>query len=588
MSTSSMHRRSHGKKALMITGATVLLLIILALAFLMRPAYAASEKTLSFVRDTIARQQTIEQEIRAAYQSGSFTFSAPLVIQDPYQSAPLTALLVFATPEDSQISIHVPGKTPEAAVDFTFPGFEKYHEIPVYGLYAGMLNRVTISMKTQTGEGAQAGIDLQTEPLPVYIKAFTIDTLVRNKYSPGFNFTLLDRKTIFDIAGDVRWYSTQKSWEVFTKLENGRYLFTYSEGDTEGDIIMEQDLLGKIYAVYDIADGVHHDIYELPTGNLLMTSADLKSGTVEDYLIEVDRKSGHIIRSFDMNDILDPGRPHQVEGLAPHDWLHMNSIVYDSSDGSIIISSKAQSAVVKLSYPGMHIQWILGPHDNWSPKYQPYLLTPVGDLFEWSWSQHHATLYSPDNPGDHTVEVLLFDNANYRSFESARAYAPSEWYSMLAHYQINEAARTVELVWEYGRERGSSLFSAARGSAYHLANGDILGTWGDIYKDQKGNPAATSSASGTAQTEIIEVDPSTNEVVFECSAPAETYRTMRLGIYDGYSEQNSYLSGGVNDTTGNDLFDRSVMTWRDVRRWTITPLVAWLKKIGHQVLALIK
>jgi arylsulfate sulfotransferase len=588
MTETSMQRQFHFMKVPIIAGAAVFLLILLVLAFLMRPVYAASEKTLTHVKDAVARQQTIEQEIRAAYQAGSFTFSAPLVLQDPYQTAPLTALLIFTTPENSQISIHVPGKTPEAAVEFTFPGFEKYHQIPVYGLYAGTLNHVTLSMKTQNGESAQTGIDLKTEPLPVYIRTFTIDKLVRNKYNPGFNFALLDRKTVFDIDGEVRWYSTQKSWEVLTKLKNGRYLFTYSASGTEGDIVMEQDLLGKIHAVYKIADGVHHDIYELPTGNLLMTSADLRSDTIEDYLIEVDRKSGHFVRSFDLKDILDPGRPHQVEELAPNDWLHLNSVVYDPSDDSIIVSSKAQSAVVKLSYPGIHIQWILGPHDNWSPKYQPYLLSPVGKDFEWSWSQHHATLYSPDNPGDQTFELLLFDNANYRSFVSANAYPPSEWYGMVAHYRINEASRTVELAWEYGRERGSSLFSALRGSAYRLPNGNVLGTWGDIYKDAEGNPSVSNSASGTVETKIIEVDPSTNEVIFECSALAETYRTMRAGIYDGYSEEDTYLSGRVNDTSGNDLLDRSVMAWRDVRRWTITPLMAWLKKIGHQVLAAIQ
>ena len=587
MTNMPMQARFRYKKALMIAGAAVLL-ILCVLAFLLRPAYAASAKTLSFAKDTVARQQKIEQEIRAAYQAGKFTFTAPLVIQDPYQTAPLTALVIFNTPEDSQISIHVPGQTPEAAVDTIFPGYQKYHEIPIFGLYADTLNHVTMRMKTQNGQSAQTVLDLQTEPLPVYIKNFTIDTVDRNKYNPGLNFALMDRKPVFDIDGNVRWYSTKKSWEVFTKLKNGRYLFTYSEGGQEGDVLMEEDLLGKIYAIYNIADGIHHDIYELPTGNLLITSADLHSKTIEDYIIEIDRSSGHIVRSFDLKDILDPGRPHQVKELAANDWLHLNSIVYDPSDHSIIISSKAQSAVVKLTYPGMQIKWILGPHDNWSPKFQPFLLSPVGKDFDWPWSQHHATLYSPDGPGDNSIDILLFDNGMYRSFESASAYPLSEWYSMVVHYRINEAARTIEQVWEYGRERGPATFSALRGSAYRLSNGDVLGTWGDIYKDARGNPAVSGSASGTLETKIIEVDPANNRVIFECTVPAETYRTLRAGLYDGYSEENVYLSKALHDTTGNDLADRSVMAWRDVRRWTITPLMAWLKSIGHQILASIK
>lgn len=251
-------------------------------------------------------------------------------------------------------------------------------------------------------------------------------------------------------------------------MENGHFLFTYTVGKVEGDLLMEQDLLGKIYAIYNIPDGVHHDIYELPTGNLLVTSSDLKSKTIEDYILEVDRSNGHTLRSIDLKNILDEGRPRQVVGLPTNDWLHLNSIVYDPADRSIIISSKGQSAVVKLTYPGMQIKWILGPHDNWSPKYQPYLLTPIGANFEWPWSQHDATLYAPDATGRSSTDVLLFDNDLYRSFVNPNAISPSDQYSMVVHYRINEVARTVEQVWEYGKERGPALFSAVGGSAVRI------------------------------------------------------------------------------------------------------------------------
>ena len=579
-----IHNRIKTIRILIVAGAALLFFILVFLGFLyLNPAYKEAPDAVSFVKDNVTRQQKIEQELRATYQAGKFTFSAPLLVQDPYQTAPLTALAIFDTPENSQISIHIPGKSPEAAVDFTFPGYQQHHEIPIYGLYAGMLNHVTMRMQAQNGENAQTVLDLQTEPLPVFMQNFTIDKVDSSKYNPGFNFAFLaGGLVVFDIDGNVRWYSTQASYQVFTKLQNGRFMRTYTEGQ-EGNVMMEQDLMGKIYSIYYIADGIHHDVYELPTGNLLITSSDMRSNTTKDYLVELDRKSGNIVRSFDLKDILDPGRPHQVLQLATNDWLHLNSIVYDPADHSIIISSKAQSAVVKLSYPSMKIQWILGPHDNWSPKYQPYLLTPVGDDFEWQWSQHDATLYNPANPGDHSLDLLLFDNGNYRSFKSATAYPPSAWYSMVAHYRINEAAKTVELVWEYGRELGSATFSAARGSAYHLANGDVLGTWGDIYRDAQGNPADSSRATGSSRTRIIEVDPSNNEVIFESSVLAETYRTMRLGFYDGYSEKNAYLSTALNDTTGIDLANRNVLAWRDIKRWTVTPLVSVLKTWVHRI-----
>jgi arylsulfate sulfotransferase len=585
MTNNRPHSHFKYRKALILAGVLVLAFILVVMGFLyLNPAYALSTETAAYVQAVVDGQRKIDEELQAYYKAGNYTFTEPMLIQDPYQTAPLTALLVFDTPEPSQISIHIPGKTPPSTVDFTFPGFQKHHEIPIYGLYAGSVNHINISLKTQTGETAQNGIDLRTEPLPVSIRKFQVDTVDPARYNPGFNFAIQDQKPVFDIDGNVRWYTTQKSYESLTKLKNGRFLFTYSVAGGEGNILMEQDLLGKIHAIYHVQDGSHHDVYELPTGNLLIPSSDLKSGTIEDQIIELGRTSGHIVRSFDLKTILDEGRPRQVTDLAANDWLHLNSIIYDPTDQSIIISSKSQSAVVKLTYPGMHIKWILGPHDNWSPKYQPYLLKPKGTPFEWSWSQHHATLFSPDQAGDKNVDILLFDNGLYRSFDPARVAPMQEWYSRVVHYRINATSMTIEQVWEYGQELGTATFSALRGSAYRLPNGDVLGTWGDIYKDAQGNPAVNLKKNATVETKIIEVDPSDNLIVFECSiAGVETYRTLRAGFYDGYSEENDYLSTTLHNTAGMDLADRSFLASQDLKRWTITPLLAWLKDMKHSL-----
>ena len=573
---------SHNK-ALILVGAGASLLILFVMVFFLRPAYSLDAETRSFIKDAITQQEKIEADLRAYYKAGIYTFTDPLVIQDPYQTAPLTALLIFDTPENSQISIHVPGKTPTSGVDFTFAGYQRHHEIPVYGLYAGTLNHVTISLKTQNGESAQTEVDLQTEPLPVYMQVFQVDKANPDKYSPGFNFSFTAQKPVFDMDGNVRWYSTRLSWWAFVRLQNGRFLFTYSIGDQENNPIMEQDLLGKIYTIYHITDGIHHDIFELPAGNLLITSSDLRSDTIEDYIIEVDRSSGHILRSFDLKNYLDKFRPREI-GLPENDWFHLNSIVYDPTDDTIIISSRAQSAVIKMTYPGMQIKWILGPHDNWSAKYQPYLLTPVGEKFEWPWSQHHATLYGPNTPGDNFIDILLFDNGVYRSFDFSTAYSPQESYSMAAHYRIDEASMTVEQVWEYGKERGSAVFSGSVGSAYLLSNGNVLGTWGAISKDAQGNPLTKAGSNDTNETKIIEVDPSNNEVIFEVTVPdTAIYRAVRAGLYDGYSEENASLSMSLVDTSGNDLVDRSVMAWREVNRWA--DMFEKFIRFGRRILA---
>lgn len=547
----------------------VLLLALGGLAALLSPAYAAPPEAVNLVQSALTQQQQVEKDIRAYYETGEFTFSAPLVIQNPYNTAALTALVIFDTPENVQISLHIPGKSPQTAVDTTFAGYRQHHEIPVYGLYPDTLNRVTLTMTTPDGHSAQSGLYLQTEALPVYLEQIQVDQLNPGQYSSGFNFILDKYKTVFDMEGTTRWYSTQESYQPFTPLQNGHYLFLYHVPNHTNQVLMEKDLLGKIYAVYYETDDIHHDIVELPDGNLLLTSEDSKSQTIQDQIIEIERDSGRIVRSFDLKEILDPSRPHEI-GSPPEDWFHLNSMTYDPGDSSILISSKAQSAVIKLSYPEMKIQWILGSHDNWNAAFQPYLLTPIGKDFAWPWSQHHATLYSPRQNGSGVLDVLLFDNGLYRSFDPASAYSLGECYSRVVHYRIDETHKTVEEVWQYGKERGSDQLAIIRGSAYVLANGSVMGTWSDIIRDPEGNLTTRLDTGGSLKSKIIEVDPANNAVIAEYTRPdSSSYRVFRAGLYDRYSAEGPLLSAALNDVSAIDLQKRGILFDRDLRRWVV-------------------
>jgi arylsulfate sulfotransferase len=238
----------------------------------------------------------------------------------------------------------------------------------------------------------------------------------------------------------------------------------------------------------------------------------------------------------------------------------------------------------------MQIKWILGPHDNWNARFQPYLLTPVGEPFEWPWSQHHATLYGPHLAGENIVNILLFDNSIYRSFDFANAQSPLDWYSRVVHYRIDETAMTIEQVWEYGQERSAEIFAFNRGSAYLLPNGNVLGTWGAIAKDARGNPVARTPLTVSYETKFIEVDPMNSEVIFECTLPSTwTYRALRAGFYDGYSETSESNSSALKDHTRNDLVDRSMIVWQDILRWSYNdPMMLSLRRFARQILSSIR
>ena len=70
--------------------------------------------------------------------------------------------------------------------------------------------------------------------------------------------------------------------------------------------LYEMNLLGKVIVEYSLKGGYHHDYYEMENGNLLVASDDFYNddGTVEDYIVELSRKTGEIVRKFDLKDVL--------------------------------------------------------------------------------------------------------------------------------------------------------------------------------------------------------------------------------------------------------------------------------------------
>ena len=81
--------------------------------------------------------------------------------------------------------------------------------------------------------------------------------------------------------------------------------------------------LGKVYVEYSLPGGYHHDYFEMDNGNLLIASDDFDndSGTVEDYVVELDRDTGNIVKEFDLkkNFKYEDGKS---ENWIEYDWFH--------------------------------------------------------------------------------------------------------------------------------------------------------------------------------------------------------------------------------------------------------------------------
>ena len=448
---------------------------------------------------------------------------------NPNKITPLSAMLTITTKIPCKASVKVIGESPISQA------FEKQSDslqIPVLGLYPDKINEVEVRLDF----GNKTIVDtvrIQTDPLPNLFPRIEINTLNRSKMEDGLhacdshfanNGKLRSIPFIFDDQGEIRWFLDLsfhgKMVSPFQRLKDGTILMVGRS------VIYEFDMLGKLLKKTQIDKnyGMHHDVLELPDGSLLIcvgkrdANIQLSGEQVlsdSDFIIQYDRKNSRIIKEWDVAKHLDVSRT-DVNFLRPGDWLHMNGLAYDSSDNSMIISGRNQG-LLKLSLED-ELKWILAPKKNWKTSGRngqgfdtnPFLLTAVnsankpyekdiqnGDKsvpdFDFSWGPHAPKVLPSGN-------LLVFDNGFYRNYNNENNY------SRAVEYKIDENNKTVEQIWQYGKERGAALFSSIISDADLLpVTNNVLVTSGFI------TPKENHSAK------IIEVDYNSGKTLFEAT-----------------------------------------------------------------------
>ncbi len=89
-----------------------------------------------------------------------------------------------------------------------------------------------------------------------------------------------------------------------------------------------------------------------------------QSKTHRDIILELDYHTGTEVRRWDIGRILNPDRSVIVRSSRKDygavDWLHMNSVQFDASDNSIVISGR-HVGMVKFDYSSGKLKWVFGP-----------------------------------------------------------------------------------------------------------------------------------------------------------------------------------------------------------------------------------
>ena len=496
-----------------------------------------------------------------------FTVSADSVKVDPYGYTPLSALVSFTTEKAGNTVIIVKGKHGAASdVVHRFNDAGTYHSIPVIGMYADTANTVLLRIVDSNGDTLEKStVVITTGSLPQYMPTtVTSQDFDPSAVEPGLTLVsslssvgLANQPTIpymMDDYGDIRWVLDYSSYpelsamfydDGIARLRNGNFYF----GDAKTNKIFEVDLLGKIINTWSMPGYTfHHNVVEKPDGNFILSVNKVGSqhlngtATIEDYVIEINRQSGNITNEWDLKASLDEYRTALVTD--PYDWIHINSVVYDSTDNTIIVSGRTQG-VVKLDYDN-NVKWIMAPHIGWGKNRKgedlnQFLLTPldaagnaitdtavvngwtVSPDFEWNWYQH-SNIILPNG------DIMIFDNGTARipySPDGAIPFnsAPGK-YSRAVEYKIDETKRTVQQIWTYGKERGQDCYAAIISSVQYLPETNHI-----LFAPGFDVPNADGGFGG----KIVEVDYGTKQVVAERSISVSTkfafHRAKKMSAY---------------------------------------------------------
>lgn len=401
-----------------------------------------------------------------------------------------------------------------------FDEFGTTHQLPILGLYANYNNQVEFIFTDRNGVVRDSvSVAIKTGALPI---SPTINVTKRSDFSDQGLYFNSNLPIAYDQNGDVRWYYTGDFSSLYRKLKNGNILIVSSMNITSlgSKSFFEVSMLGQIKQKYDVPNYFHHEIIEMPNGNFLVATNSEQNSlgnikTIADEIVEIDRISGKAIKTWDFNLILDPKR-QGLPDVKPGDWLHLNSIFFDRTDNSIIISSRSQSAVAKIAYPSGEVKWILANPNNWSDNFKNLLLHPVNYTSKdfWPYGQHSVKLISNGN-------LLLYDNGDYREYYDDNL-SPQISYTRVAQYKINEEQKTVELVWQFTNNK--EIFTYYTGYTEYLPNSKYL--------------IAYMNAPGPDTPKVIEVNEA-GTILYESTINTGfSYRTYKYDIYQDVTERS--------------------------------------------------
>ena len=492
------------------------------------------------IESLLEKQFRAECEFLADFKANEYTFENPKIVYNPYLINPCAALILFRTPEPVKVTITVRGKTPGTDISHTY-GRKTEHILPILGLYDAYEN--TVEIRLYQGESRQ--IKIQTSGNPRTLDVLTMNA--KPEHLKDHLVIIVPALTGFptgiDANGDIRWYLSENMMFAGKKLANGHFMI-----GTERKIlspyyatgVYEMDMIGKIYKEYRVPGLYHHDHAEMENGNLIILSDDFSPGsdTIEDTCVIINRSDGEVIKNIAFKDFLPRGTAMSGCGTL-RDWFHNNALAYDEENHSLILSGRHMDALVSYNMESEEINWIIGDPETWPEDMLPLFFTPVGEGdFDWQYEQHAAVL-TPDG------DVMCFDNGHWRAKKKENYRPNKNNFSRGVRYRLNTKNRTIEQIWQYGKERGTEFFSQFISNVEYLGEENYLIHSGGIQKINGISIEGVLPPDKWNQADVISdtVEVYGEEVLWEMTIKNNYFRASKLPLYE--EGDNLTLGKGV-------------------------------------------
>ena len=478
----------------------------------------------------------------------------------PATNAPLAGLLQLATDVDSRVSVQVSDGANTWERDFY--DFATTHSETLMGFKPGRTNQMVVTCydKHRNASTPQL-LTFVTAPLPANFPTSVVLTNQPGLMEPGDTLFVMLRNysqtgayiIVMDESGEVVWYRPWTANDLdIRQLDDGN-LFMQQQNPSNN--FVEMNMLGNTVRTWTTLPGYpvnSHDGVPTSHGSILYLSdvpevvSNFPSGTApnsplittridDNQVVEISATNSALLNVWSPLALIDPTRitwlTYQLSTPYGVDNEHVNAVIEDTNDDSLIVSLRDQNAVCKFSRQTGRLAWILGPPAKWDASWQPYLLTPVTSPFDWNYGQH-----APEITPQHTL-ILYNDNDDVATPPSP--ILPDQVnQSSAIEYQINETNMEVSEVWNSAWQTNQDrLYTYALGKAQWLPKtGNIMATYGLVSYVNGVHPSSHSSLATMVRIKEYTHDP-VPQVVFDL---AFFDYTNTSPSYDGYLCYRSY------------------------------------------------